>query len=263
MLPQAGTSARRGSPLAPRDTELSATLACLGGRGATLAITIANHGAGTLVLGELHIGFQFGPPARERPGFAVDMLLAPDASTILPGERQVVDLRLSDDVLPPDPRMTFADEVHVSVRAWRADGLPAVERVFAFSGCAGNAEEPGIGLEGGVLATFDVYGEQFRVWVTNPATIEQILALANGQGTATIPVGRVRYGPGQAAHNRPWNWHLDPWDIEMAESTIELCDGTPSYVDAHLDEWIATVGIYCPWGAVLVDVEDFRQVTDA
>ena len=36
---------------------------------------------------------------------------------------------------------------------------------------------------GGILATFDVSGEQFNVWITNPGTIEQILALQAGQST--------------------------------------------------------------------------------
>ncbi len=44
----------------------------------------------------------------------------------------------------------------------------------------------------------------------------------------------------------------------MAEVTIELCDGTPSYVEAHLDEWIEQVGRYCPWSARLVALEDRR-----
>ena len=36
-----------------------------------------------------------------------------------------------------------------------------------FVGC-GNPGGPGDGLQGGALATFQVSGEQFRVWVKNP-----------------------------------------------------------------------------------------------
>ena len=116
-------------------------------------------------------------------------------------------------------------------------------------------EPPSGGLSGGVLATFDVNGEAFRVWVTNPRTIQQLLGLASGAGAANIPNGRIQRGPGLADYNLPWSWHLDPEDIEMAEMTAEVCDGTPSYVEAHLDEFVDTVGRYCPWSARLVSVD--------
>ena len=109
----------------------------------------------------------------------------------------------------------------------------------------------------GVLATFDVLGDRFRVWVTNPQTIQQILDLRDGKSQANIPSGRIHEGPGRGEHNAPWRWHLDPEDIEMAEAAIEVCDGLPSYVNEHLDDFIA-LGRYCPWQAALVDVRDAR-----
>ena len=113
-------------------------------------------------------------------------------------------------------------------------------------------------LAGGLLATFDVLGKRFKVWVTNPSTIDDILALQQGTSTANIPNGRILRGPGQGGHNFPWSWHLDPEDIEMAEFTIEVCDGRPSFVEENVDEFVDNVGRYCPWSAALVQVEDFR-----
>ncbi len=104
-----------------------------------------------------------------------------------------------------------------------------------------------------IIATFDVVGEQFRVRIENPATIEQVRALERGESSATIPNGRLRRG---AEGNEPWSWHLDPQEIELSEITIELCDGRPSFVEADLDYWVGTVGWFCPWSAVLVDVEE-------
>ncbi|MBK7771617.1 MAG: hypothetical protein IPI48_14160 [bacterium] len=109
---------------------------------------------------------------------------------------------------------------------------------------------------GGVLATFAVAGEQFSVLVTHEPAIADLLALWQGGGAATIPSGKVVRGA--APENAPWTWHLDGEDFAMAEVTIELCDGTPSYVEAHLDEWIEQVGRYCPWAAQLVALEDRR-----
>lgn len=110
------------------------------------------------------------------------------------------------------------------------------------------------GLSGGIIAIFDVAGERFRVWVTNPQTIQQIRDLQAGQSTANIPVGRVLRGPGAGEHNAPWSWHLDPEDISMADITIEVCDARPSYVEENVDEFVDNVQRYCPWSAVLVNV---------
>ena len=113
-------------------------------------------------------------------------------------------------------------------------------------------------LQGGLLATFRVEGETFTVWVTEAQTMQQILDLRDGKSQATIPNGVLRAGPGPGNHNEPWTWHLDPDATEMAENTIEVCSGLPSFVEADLDEWINNVGQYCPWSAELQSVEDFR-----
>ncbi len=112
-------------------------------------------------------------------------------------------------------------------------------------------------LDGGVLAIFDVVGEQFKVWVTNPAAIEQILALQSG-AAAGFPNGALRAGPGAGNHNAPWSWHLDPEATEIVELSIELCDGIPSFVEDDPGYWLDTVGRYCPWSATLADVQDLR-----
>jgi hypothetical protein len=111
-------------------------------------------------------------------------------------------------------------------------------------------------LEDGVLATFDVNGERYSIFITNTQTIEQVIALWNGQSSATIPSGRVVKG--RVPYNKAWSWHIDSEDISMAEITIELCDGLPSYVEAQLDDWIANVGFFCPWSAELVAFRDYR-----
>ena len=51
---------------------------------------------------------------------------------------------------------------------------------------------------------------------------------------------------------------MDPMEIEMAEVTIELCDGTPSIIENNLDEWLDVVGQFCPWDARLISVDDLR-----
>lgn len=126
-------------------------------------------------------------------------------------------------------------------------------------GCAPMATSTPSPLAGGVLATFEVTGERFQVWVTNQEAIQQILDLQAGKSPATIPNGRILRGPGQGDHNAPWGWHLDSEDIHMAEMTIELCDGAPSFVESEVDYFVDTVQRYCPWSAQLVEVKDYRR----
>lgn len=117
---------------------------------------------------------------------------------------------------------------------------------------------PSKDLRGGVLATFRSVNQTFKVFVTAPATINALYALQRGDASASIPNGRILRGPGAGSHNAPWSWHLDPADVQMADATMELCDGSPSYVEAHLTEYVEVIGRYCPWGATLVALQDFR-----
>lgn len=137
---------------------------------------------------------------------------------------------------------------------WLAAGLVLGGGILA---CDEDPVDADLGLEGGVLATFRVGTEQFKVWAVDSAAVASLLALESGTSLANIPNGAIRQGSGLASHNAPWSWHLDPQDIQMAENTIEVCDGQPSYVEAHLADFLQ-IGRYCPWGATLVDVEDLR-----
>ena len=135
--------------------------------------------------------------------------------------------------------------------------MTAVTLAGLLAACS-SATAPSSALRGGVLATFRTKNQTFKVFVTRPSTIDALYALQRGQATASIPNGRILRGAGAGSHNAPYTWHLDPTDVEMADATIELCDGTPSYVEAHLTEYVDVIGRYCPWGATLVTLQDFR-----
>ncbi len=103
------------------------------------------------------------------------------------------------------------------------------------------------------VATFTVQvgSEQFAVRVTDQTTFEHLSARMQS-GTTGVILGRVAAGNG--GFNGPWSWHLVPSTIQVADFAIELCDGTPSYLEANRDEWIRTVRNYCPWSAKVVAV---------
>ena len=121
-------------------------------------------------------------------------------------------------------------------------------------------------LAGGVVATFKTEGigpdqkpftEAFSVWVTNPQTINDLFDMQAGIGANRHVNGRILEGPGQGEHNAPYSWHLDPDDVHLADLSIEVCDGRPSFVEDNLDAYLA-IERYCPWGARLDSIQDFR-----
>jgi hypothetical protein len=134
--------------------------------------------------------------------------------------------------------------------------------VFLAAALAGAAcsspTAPSPDLEGGVVATFETGGGSFKVFVTNPAAITRLVQIRNGANIGQIPNGRILRGSGAGNHNAPHAWHLDPNDIEIVDATIELCDGSPTYVDANIAEYVDVIGRYCPWGAQLVRLDDYR-----
>lgn len=124
--------------------------------------------------------------------------------------------------------------------------------ILALFGC----RQPTQTLSGGILVTFDVVGETYKIFITDTETIAEVFAVQNGQSRATIPNGKIV--PQPVFYNEPWSWHIDPQDIHMAEMTIELSDGLPSQVEADLDYWANTVGRFSPWAAEIVQIEDYR-----
>lgn len=88
----------------------------------------------------------------------------------------------------------------------------------------------------------------------NPEGIASIEAyLTNGQVTLDEegnPAIGILIGPVQRVRpssQHAWKFRVDPSKIHFADLTIELCDGSFSYVEENLDEWIRDVEVYCPW----------------
>jgi hypothetical protein len=91
----------------------------------------------------------------------------------------------------------------------------------------------------------DVDGERFTVRASDAETIR--LADENRLGrNQRFPIGALR--PGNGGFNAPWTWHLEPSSVRFVEAAIEVCDGRPSYVEAHQSDFAT----YCPWGAKVV-----------
>lgn len=108
-------------------------------------------------------------------------------------------------------------------------------------GCTGGNTSP--------VGVFEVGPETYRIELNTPEMVD----IARGYleaGGVIIPNGIVVRD--DASVNGPWSWHIDPNTVEWAEFTIEVCDGLPS----HVEEGIITSDRYCPWSAVLIEIED-------
>ncbi len=139
--------------------------------------------------------------------------------------------------------------------------LESIERGESGDSVVISATDAGVGLSGGVLATFEVAGELFRVWVTNPVTVERMVALSSGEIAAGFPRGPLLPGPGETNHNLPHRWHFDPEATELAQEGADSCDALPSVLDADRERWLDTIGTYCPLSAELLEVLDLRVQT--
>jgi hypothetical protein len=62
--------------------------------------------------------------------------------------------------------------------------------------------------------------------------------------------GSIDHGNGGYNHNAGhwFLWHFIPGQWELADMSIEVCDGCPySDVDADTAYWIGNLGTFCPW----------------
>ena len=103
----------------------------------------------------------------------------------------------------------------------------------------------------GVVVTFRVAGQEtYKVLLTDPADIELVRAWQDGSAGPLIPNGRIVRGD-DGGVNTGFSWHIDPNDVELAELSIEVCDGLPSYVE----DGTLSGDRYCPWSAEIVSIE--------
>lgn len=67
--------------------------------------------------------------------------------------------------------------------------------------------------------------------------------------------------PANSDRNAPWLWEFVDSAWTMAEVSMELCDGTPSYVDENLEKWMEEVGSYCPWSSRVLREVSFSEMS--
>ena len=146
-------------------------------------------------------------------------------------------------------------------RVWQWDGT---------GGCHGVCDEPGSGEPvgpgsyvaaamtslGNVRDRFEI-GEfftlgftsrpalEFVVYVNRPDDVAAMRAEAETDDTdKQIVSGIVRR---RKPYNRDWNFTMGPASIVLGDVFIEVCDGSPGYVQRHRSEWLGER--WCPWSS--------------
>ncbi len=169
-----------------------------------------------------------------------------------------------------------------SVYIWPDDQLvvaPGEERVWRWEqdggGCYGHCENvqygdpvgPGryLGIArtsaGDLAAPYEI-GEfftigftsrpqaKFIVYVNTPGEVAQMRAeVAASQDDKQIVSGIVRRGK---SYNPDWNFTMGPGSIVLGDVFIEVCDGSPYYVQRHRSEWLGQR--WCPWSSYVEKV---------
>lgn len=154
---------------------------------------------------------------------------------------------------------------------------PAPEPAPAKEGTKESALGGSASATGGVFATFDVGGEPLSIWITNATGVRQALQIWQGRrATGMHPSGKLvcaavaSAGTASASsatasdaqeYNAPWSWHLDGATVTFASTSIELCDGRPSFVESSPCGAFAN-GTFCPWSAKMTALRDCRASSE-
>ena len=116
--------------------------------------------------------------------------------------------------------------------------------LIAVAGCAAADPE-----QGDSIATFRVAdGSTFKVLITDPADLEVVDKLSNGEDAPSIPNGAIVRETGV---NTGWSWSIDPTDFDFSDVVDADCQATPQEIEDGTFEGDR----FCPWSAIVVTLE--------
>ena len=94
--------------------------------------------------------------------------------------------------------------------------------------------------------------QTYVAWTSDTSVINAVvdqLALPEEQRGRHIN-GVIKRLPEDCAElNTPWSWYFASDQWQLADISIEVCDGNPQFVEDNLSEFTDNVGRYCPWSA--------------
>jgi hypothetical protein len=149
-------------------------------------------------------------------------------------------------------------------RTWRWDGMP---NHCGADGCTAVGDTPPAGKYQAVVRTrageittdfltgryftlgFESRpGTTFTVYVAKQKAVQQMDEEARSEEKTLIVSGIVQLG--RRGYNSDWSFYMGPRSIVLGEMFIEVCDGSPYYVQRHRKEWKGQR--WCPWSSYVM-----------
>jgi hypothetical protein len=93
----------------------------------------------------------------------------------------------------------------------------------------------------------------YRAWTTDSAVIARVeaqLALPEADRMQHIN-GEILEQPAGCDLNPGWSWYFNPAAWDLADISIEVCDGNPQYVEDNLQDFL-DINRYCPWSSYVL-----------
>ncbi|PHN04628.1 BP74-related protein [Flavilitoribacter nigricans] len=121
--------------------------------------------------------------------------------------------------------------------------------------CKEESNDPNCSLEIPADARFFEFAHQgsdytFIAWTRDSTVLSHVeaqLALPEAERVQHIN-GQILEQPEGCDLNTGWSWYFNPEDWDLADLSIELCDGNPQYVEDHLEDYL-DIDRYCPWSS--------------
>jgi hypothetical protein len=102
-----------------------------------------------------------------------------------------------------------------------------------------------------VVSHSEFSNERFVIALNDPVKIETARRILSGAEPQRIVSGALANGHGgfnrDVRTGQPWSWHMIPESIEFVDTTAEIYDAMPSYVEENRHEWVNNIGRFAPW----------------
>ena len=95
---------------------------------------------------------------------------------------------------------------------------------------------------------FEGRDAEFVVFVNERKPIKLMKGEARAEDKTLIVSGKIR---GERRYN-DWSYSMGPGSIVLGEVFIEVCDGSPGYVERNKKEWLGKR--WCPWSSYVASI---------
>lgn len=95
--------------------------------------------------------------------------------------------------------------------------------------------------------------DTFYAWTNQADVLENVdaqLALPEADRGQHLN-GKIAELPEGCNWNKEWSWYFPANDWDLADLSIEVCDGNPQYVEDNLETYL-DIERFCPWSSFVL-----------